>query len=251
MRKFAYAVLFLFTLSGCCEVTETITIDPSGKGTYQTDLDASKLVAMIKTFASQSGDTSTFNQNIDSTISFKSIADTSKTLDPDLKPIFSRATMRIVMKMDSNEFKSSLWAPFDNLDQLQRLQNQLSKDGGGFQAMGNLLGGGKGMDSSNSKGMGGMGNMFVTTWKDHQIQRTVNKARFDSLMKDPTMQQAQQMSAMMGEAKFTTIIHLPRPAVTVTSKASVLSEDRKTVTFERTMSEMFTNPEDFDFTIAY
>ncbi len=250
MRKFAYAALFLFTLSGCCEITETITIDASGKGTYQTDMDASKLVSMIKTFAQQSGDTSSFNHSIDSTISFKSVADTSTTMSPDLKSVFSRATMRIVMKGDSNIFKSSLWAPFDNLDQLQRMQNEISKNGGGFQTMGNVLGR-KGIDSSNSKGMSGMGNIFVTSWKDHKIQRTLDKARFDSLMKDPAMQQAQQMSAMMGEAKFTTVIHLPRPAITVNSKASVLSEDRKTVTFVRTMSEMFSNPEDFDFTIEY
>jgi hypothetical protein len=250
MRKFAYAILFLFTLGSCCEITETVTIDASGKGTYQTDMDASKLVAMIKTFAQQSGDTSSFNQNIDSTISFKSVADTSTTMDPDLKSVFSRATMRVVMRADSNIFRSSLWAPFDNLDQLQRLQNEISKNGGGFQTMGNVLGG-KGIDSSNSKGMGGLGNIFVTTWKDHLIQRSLNKARFDSLMQDPTMQQAQQMSAMMGEAKFTTVIHLPRPATKVSSKASVLSEDRKTITFERTMSEMFTNPENFDFTIEY
>jgi hypothetical protein len=244
-------------LSGCYDITEEVTIEPSGKGVYVTNIDMGQLMSMIKTYAAMdsSKDLSIFNQNLDSTIYLKSYADTAKDLDPETRKLMGNATVRMIIRADSNVFKITMKAPFENLGQLQKLQNQLSKAGGGMQSIGTFLGG-KGSDSSKGDNAPGMSpdhinDVLHTAWTDHKITRALDQHAYDNLMKDSLMQQAKQMASLMGDAKFKTIIHLPRPAKKVESKSSLLSDDRKTITFERSLSDMFYAPADFTFTIDY
>jgi len=260
MHLLRHIALFCFTilfLSGCYDITEEVTIASSGKGVYMTNIDMGQMMSMIKTYAAMdsSRDLSVFDQNLDSTISLKSYADTAKEIDPEMRRLLSGATVRMVIQGDSSIFRITLKAPFESLGQLQKLQNQLSKAGGGIQSIGMFLNA-KGNDSSKGGNTTGMGpdhinDVLHTSWSANRISRTLDQQTYNNLMKDTLMQQAKQMASMMGEAKFKTIIHLPRPTKKVESKSSLLSDDRKTVTFDRSLSDIFDAPADFTFTIDY
>jgi hypothetical protein len=247
--------LALFT--GCYDITEDVSIEPSGKGVYVTNIDMGQLMSMIKTFAATDStkDLSAFNQNIDTTIHLADISDTAAGLDPEMKQLLRPAAVHLLIRADSNVFKITLRAPFDNLGQLQKLQTEMSKNGGGMQAMGKLLGGkgndNTGLDKASGLSPDHLNDILHTQWMDSRITRTLNRPVYDSLMKDSIMQQAKQMAALMGDAKFTTVIHLPRPAKKVDSKASILSDDRRTVTFEHSLTDLFYAPDDFTFNIDY
>src|ERR1700744_5970622 len=147
MRLIRFAALFccsIALLTSCYDITEDIHIEPSGKGTYVTRIDMSQLMSMVKTFSQgdSTKDLSAFNQNIDSTIQLGSLSDASGSVDPEMKQLLAKATIRLLIHADSNVFKITLSAPFDNIGQLQKLQDVLSKAGGGMGAMGKLLGGG-------------------------------------------------------------------------------------------------------------
>lgn len=261
MRLVRFAASFCCSvalLTSCYDITEDITIQPSGKGTYVTKIDMGQLMSMVKNFSQgdSTKDLSAFNQNIDSTIQLGSLPDASGAVDPEMKQLLAKASIRLLIHADSNVFKITLTAPFDNINQLQKLQNALAKAGGGMQAMGKLLGGGSNagvnMDSASAiNPTDHLNDIMHTQYTDHLISRTLDRPAYDSLMRDSSMQQAKQMAALMGDAKYTTVIHLPRPAKKVQSKASILSNDRKTITLEHSLSDLFYTPEDMTFTIEY
>jgi hypothetical protein len=260
MRLVPYTVLFccaVTLLTSCYDITEDISIEASGKGTYVTKIDMGQLMSMVKTFAAadSSKDLSTFNQNIDSTVQLGDLPDSAGSMDPEMKQLLHSASLRVLIKSDSDVFKITLRAPFDNLGQLQKLQNEMSKAGGGMQAMGKLLGGkgndDGGLNKASSLSPDHLNNVLHTQYTDHMISRTLDRPAYDSLMRDSVVQQAKQMAALMGDSKYTTVIHLPRPARKVESKASILSDDRRTITFEHSLTDLFYAPDDFTFTIDY
>lgn len=248
---------FLVLLAGCCDITEVITINPSGSGRFETYMDLSQLVSLIRSVAAMdsSKDLSSLHENIDSTLQFGAFLDTVSGVDPATRAILARTTLHLKMAFDSGVFKIDMSAPFDNLAQLQQLQDQYSRSGSSLQALSHLLGGKEGADSTSfptgSMGPDRLNSILKTTWGEHQITRTYNKQSYDSLMRDSSIQQFKSMSALMGDMKYKTIIHLPRPAIRVQSKASMLSDDRKTVTFEFNLTDLFYDPDSFTFTIDY
>lgn len=258
LRKTGLLACSLVLLAGCYDITEVITINPSGTGHYETHMDLSQLVSMIRSVAAMdsSKDLASFHENLDSTLQFGSFLDTVQGIDPSTKAILSRTTLHLKMAFDSGIFKVDMSAPFDNLTELQQLQDQYSRSGSSLQALSHLLTAGKEGGDNGSLPAGGMGpdrlsSILKTTWGQHQITRTYNKLTYDSLMQDSSIQEVKSMSALLGDMKYKTIIHLPRPAIKVQSKASVLSDDRKTVTFEFNLTDIFYDPDSFTFTIDY
>lgn len=260
MRFVPFAALFCCALTlftSCYDITEEINIEPSGKGTYVTNIDMGQLMSMVKTFAAADStkDLSAFNQNIDSTIFLGNLPDSAGSMDPEMRQLLHSASVRVLIRADSNVFKITLRAPFDNLGQLQKLQNEMAKSGGGMQAMGKLLGGkgndDSGLDHASALSPDHLSNVLHTLYTDHKISRTLDRPAYDSLMQDSLIQQAKQMAALMGDSKYTTIIHLPRPAKKVESKASILSDDRRTITFDHSLTDLFYSPDDFTFNIEY
>lgn len=259
MRKFIFALLGLASLlvfSGCYEIEEDVTITPSGSGVYTVNMDLSKLLQLAKEMGSTQGaDTSALNnERMDTTISFKGAMDTVSSLSPEVRKVVDRMTMHIILKADSSLFKAVITAPFNNISELETLQNQMGGKTGGLGSLLQMLGKKDNSDSSPAPQMGGAdlaGQILKTHWSDGHIVRTVNKPLFDSLMNDPNMTQVLAMGSVLGAGKYNTVIHLPRPVNNVQSSASHISDDKKTITFEHTLTELFDKPENFAFTIDY
>lgn len=257
MRSLLYAVLCcasLLALTGCYDITEDVTITPSGSGVYLAKIDMSQLLTLFKTMesAQNNKDSSLAGENMDTTMSLKGYGDSLSGADPATKALIDAMTVHLVVHSDSNIFKMTMRAPFTNISQLQKLQEYMAK-AGGLQSVVRLLGN-KNDSSSEAPATGGtdrMGQVLQTQWSDHRITRSLNKALYDSLMNDPDMTQFRQLAAAMGAGQYNTVIHLPRPAQKVVSSSSHISGDKKTVTFEHTLTELFDAPDHFTFTIDY
>jgi len=65
------------------------------------------------------------------------------------------------------------------------------------------------------------------------------------------MQMMQQMSLIMGEMSYKTIIELPKPVKKYTGNQSILSNDKKTVTFLSTFTDMLNKPEAAAYSVEY
>lgn len=256
MRLLRYTLLFMsfvLVLSSCYEITEEVSIEPSGKGVYTTSMDMGQMLSMLKSFAQSDSMKEAMDKVIDTTINFKSFTDTATNIDAATKALVEKGTLHFVMKADSNVFKFGIRLPFHNLQQLQSLQEYLNKSGGGMQSLGKMFNPGKVSDDQQDKGLPSekITTVLHTTWTASSISRTFDKPAYDKLMKDTSLQQVKEMSAMMGDMKYTTIIHLPRPAKKVESKQSKLSDDRKTVTLAFNLMDIFDTPEEFIYKIDY
>ena len=80
----------------------------------------------------------------------------------------------------------------------------------------------------------------------------VNKDLFNNkIQNDSSMQMLQQMSMMMGDMNYKTIIVLPRKVKKYKGNQTILSDDKKTLTFLTTLSDMLNRPETAEYTVEY
>ena len=73
----------------------------------------------------------------------------------------------------------------------------------------------------------------------------------DKVQNDSTMQMLQQMSLMMGDMTYKTIIVLPKPAKKYTGKEVQASADKKTLTFTTSLTDMLNRPEAAEYNVEY
>jgi hypothetical protein len=198
MRKIINALLFaasIFTMTACFDITEDITINKDGSGTYISTTDASKLTEQLSMLAAM---------------------DTTGALMPKLKysldSSFSAnfgqyASIKGVsnVKIDtSKEFTYKVTLDFKNIETLNAVINVDKKEEG----QKNLYAWSKGKLTRKDSGAG-MGDMAM---EDEQ--------------------QKEMAKSMLKDMKYKIIYRLPKKVSGMTNKTATLSSDKKTVTLE-------------------
>lgn len=250
----------LVLLGGCIDVREEVTIGASGNGTFVSHTDMSRGMAMLKKMSpppsaapAPSGTTSApsgaasalssfapFDKPLDYTSALLVLPDSFSThlaADPD----------KGILTFDTRAYVNDLSA-------LQKMRERMTQQLAGFQYMLQMMMGQGGRGSDSGKfGLDMMlrGRLLQTSWNPHQISRTFNQALYDSLTGIKGMQVPPMMAAMGEEGSYEVIFHLPSPAQQVTGGPYTLSNDRKTVTFEKKFMDIFKDPKTLAFTIDY
>ncbi|MFI5157115.1 MAG: hypothetical protein ACHQEM_13070, partial [Chitinophagales bacterium] len=144
--------------------------------------------------------------------------------------------------------------PFSSLTNLQKLYNAMND---GSLNTANLFRGltsGK-SDNNDAGGSSPEMNQFNSIYnfevKDGLISRKLNDAKWKDLQASPEFSQMKQTSSMGIEMPYTLVINLPRPVKKVDNALATLSPDKKTVTIKYNLTDVFQNPEKFEYTIAY
>ena len=162
------------------------------------------------------------------------------------------------MNIKEKIFKIDTDFPFNNYSQLQSL---LAGNAGGMQALTNAMKKvfDKGAaqqdnnqpDTPKDPDLDQLGNIFDVVAQNGTISKILNKARYESLMAKPEMEQMKQVTGAGIEILYSTTLQLPRPVISIDNTLMKLSDDKKTVTIKYNYLEMFETPEKFSFTIKY
>jgi len=254
--KILLPIMFLLFLSGCVEINEDINISKNGSGEWSMNMDMSQLLEIMQNYIGKEElDKQIPQGKVDTTISMKSLTDTSTTLSAERKALLGQGKLHMNLNLEQKMFKTDMHFPFKNSSQLQDLYSSLG-DGsiGTGQLMKNLSPGGAGDSSANKQqgpDIGQINSLYNFTAKTGYISRTVNQEKFKALKESAQYGQMKQAGDMGMEVPYTVTIHLPKPAKKVTNTFAKLSPDKMTVTIKYNLIEVLDHPEKFEYTIEY
>jgi hypothetical protein len=183
--------------------------------------------------------------------------DSTSALTAEEKNLLRDGSMHLNMNMDQKVFKVDMQYPFSSLANLQKLYVNLGKSAGGFGSMLGAMGGGAGgvgAEAMQSPNLNKISSYYDLITDKNSISRKLNKERFDAMKDDSMMSQLKQMSGMgagMVDMKMNMIVHLPAAAKTIKGQKATLSADKKTVTVQNNMLDVFEHPELFEFSVQY
>jgi hypothetical protein len=250
--RYIFLALIVFLAAACFEVNEVIEINKDGSGVYNTKMDMSAMVQMIKSMASEEDLAKNgMGKSLDTVLKMKDIIDSVKDLTPDQKRLLKNGTLAMQMNMDENILKADINFPFSSFKDLQDLM-----EGNTMASMGSIMKNAMSKGNNESDPPAGPGfeqinSVFDVTVDKKMISRKINKAKYDSLMQRPEMAQMQQMMGAGFEILTTTTIKLPRPVKKSDNPLIKLSADKRTVTLKYDMIKLFKNPEQFSYSIEY
>jgi hypothetical protein len=253
MLKLFFVAVGCVFFASCLEINEEVQINDNGSGQVSTTMDMAQLIDMMQAMGGEEFEKKK-DEKIDSTILMKSIIDTAKNLTAEQKALLRNGKMRIKMDMAKKEFNINMQYPFSNLEQLQKLNNTIGSSGAGFgNAMKGAMGGGQqgAEHGSESPEMDQLLGIFDYNISNGLIKKSVNKEKLKKLQDNPKMAEMKQASDMGIEVLYNVTYKLPRPAKSVDNAKAKLSDDKKTVTIRANLMEIFTNPDQFAFTIQY
>ena len=247
------------SLTGCLEITQELTVAKDGSGTLSSTTDMSQVMSMFIQMAGEKlGDQ---KLNMDTTIRFKSLLDSIKDMSPANKELLKDGLVHVTMKMDDNKYMINSSVPFKKMGDVEKINQAMQKEVNGKfldNAMKEAMKENKGLgDSSmmNSRQatpqMSLPENYFTLNCRDGVISRTANKEKMKSLADDETLNQMKQMSSMGAPLKTNLVINLPRPAKKVEGKNVKLSDDKKKLTIENELNDLYDDPSLYEFKVEY
>jgi len=251
------SVLFV----SCLDTEEKIVINPDETGNYNLSLDMSSMLSQLKAFASQQQEVAKALEQKDTTIYFNAVTDTSTQLTAQEKEILHDGSVHVVVNEDSNQLKIAFNVPFKSIAQLSYLKQHFPEMIAKIKATDKALSGD--MASSGMPSMGQAPNpgslispasqaYAFSADKNSISNKLIDKSAFDAILaQDSSMQMVKQILPLMGDANYKTILTLPRPVKIFNGNNASVTDDKKTVTFTGTLSELFDKPESFDYKVEY
>lgn len=257
MKRFILLLLAIICFVGCYEVTEEITINANGSGTFNTKMDMGQMLEMIQSMAGEAElSKEGLDRVLDTTIFMKSILDSAKDATAEQKELLKDGKMNLQMNMKEKIFKAQVHIPFKGYNNLQSL---MSGDGNSMSGLSQLFKGvfDKGqqqqpaLDSPKEPGLEDMNTIFDVVIKDGLISKKINMEKHKALVEKPEVAQMQQMASGGMEILYTTTIKLPRPVKKTENPLIRLSDDKKTVTLKYNLLDIFDHPEKFSYTVEF
>jgi hypothetical protein len=186
----------VFTMTACFDITEDITVNKDGSGTYVSITDASKLSEQLQMFAA-----------MDTTGEL--IPKMKYTLDSAFAANFKQyAEIKGISKINvdtSKEYVYKVTLDFANIDALNAVMNVDKKE----DSQKNLYAWSKGKLTRKDSGIGGMGEMDM---EDEQ--------------------QKEMAKSMLKDMKYIIIYRLPKKVSSISNKEAKILDGKKTVKLE-------------------
>jgi hypothetical protein len=264
MKKIKFILAFLLALAfySCVDTEERIVINADQSGTYSLTIDLGKLIELSNQMMPDSARDSKPKEKKDSIIYFKNFIDTAQNLTAEEKALYREGYLHIDMDEANNKMKVEMGCPFKNSNQLTQVKNNFlkvadklnlfnkTKDNTVNDMTDNADGGEKGFDD---KSINPLGNNSTFTAIPGKITNVINAT--DEMKKtmanDSTLAMMQQMTMMMGEMTYRTVVVLPKAAKLSEGPGKILSPDGKTVTFSFSLTDLMETPEKASYKIEY
>ncbi|MCO5241375.1 MAG: hypothetical protein M9904_15100 [Chitinophagaceae bacterium] len=254
-------LLLVLLFSSCLDTEEKIVINKNNSGVYSLTLDLSKILVIMEQMGQQDKEEGKIPQKKDSTVYFKPLVDTSSILSPREKELFSPGSLRIQVDEQADKLIATLVFPFKHIDDLPVLKDS-------YLAIIDKMGISEKLKQNEDSEVNDLGASSLSSQKNiltpskeayrfaasaGDISNTlINKGLFDNLVqKDSSLQMLQQMSVLMGDMNYKTVIQVPRKIKSYTGNQAALSADKKTVSFSTTLSDVLNRPEAAAYSVKY
>lgn len=265
MTKKILIPLFVFCclfLTSCLEIEEKIVIKNDNSGDYTMKMDMGNLMKLAEQMGQGKDKSDKTPEKKDSTLYFKSFVDTSTTLNKEEKDMLRDGSLRLKIDEEEKEIKFEIHLPFKKIQDLPKLRESymvaLNKLGV-MDKMKDKKDGDENPEqeipSDLSKGSSTINpaqNSYTLSAAPGKIAyKLTDKKLYEEQMTDSTMQMMKNMSSMMGDMNFKTIIVLPKPVKKYKGSESDISADKKTITFKSSLGDFFEKPEAFEYELEY
>ncbi len=258
--KFLFALAFSAVLSSCLDTEEKIVLNDDNSGSYSMALDMGKMLSMAASMGG--GDKSApekGKEKKDTTVYLKDMVNAADNLTPEEKAIFQNAVISIKMDEAQHEMKIVMSTPFGNAAGLMEIKknfgtvlNKLKafeKASGEHAKAGDDVGDMK-MDANSANPVE---DQFTFKAGPGLISNTITniQAFKDKVASDSTLGMMSQMTAMMGDINYNIIIVLPKAVKKYDGPGSTITEDKRTLHFATTLTEMMEHPEKVSYKVEY
>jgi len=249
-------------LSSCLEIEEKIAIKNDNSGDYTMTMDMGNLMKLAKEMGQGKEKSDKIPEKKDSTLYFKSFVDTSTALTREEKDMLRDGSLHLKVDEEESELKFEIHLPFKKIQDLPKLRETymaaLNKLGV-MDKMKNKKDGDENSEqdipSDLSKGSSTINpaqNSYTLSAAPGKIAyRLTDKKIYEEQMNDSTMQMMKNMSSMMGDMNFKTVIILPKPAKKFKGSEADISADKKTITFKSSLGDFFEKPDAFEYELEY
>lgn len=258
--KLMLAALIAVFFTACIQIEEEVELKDDGSGQISVSSDMGKLFELVKSFASEEDlQKEGMDKALDTMIYMKDMIDTAQDISAENKALLREGIMKVKLNMKENQFNLDMKYPFKNYSDANKLYAAINEKG----MMGDAL---KGLKQNNAEdgsdgqppvpGAGGPGlekfsSVYDISFSKGEYRRTLNRARYDSLVSDPKLQESKGMMAMMGEMAMNLTVKLPRKAKSVSNPKAILSDDKKTVTLKNDIILALDSPQNMEIIIRY
>jgi hypothetical protein len=259
--KFITGILVI-TSFAMCTLNEEIDLSTPGKGQYLVHTDMSQALTMMKSMGGGQMPDSLKDKTIDTIISLAAQLDSlDKPLSAEDQAYFKNGKLHMVMNMIENKFTMEMKYPVKDIKDLKNffkvnqyvdsVNKSKKKEAEPSEAGEEGVPGGGGAPglsglSSMMSGMQGKGSPYVIT--DSSIQRV---ALTDEALAESMGEQMKGAEMFMSQMIMSATIKLPRPVKRLEGKNVKLQDDKKTVFFTTSFSELKENPENGAFLIVF
>lgn len=262
IKKFFLAAIIGFSifLTSCLDAEEKIVINSNNSGNYTVTIDMSKMLKLAAQMGGADKDATKEKEKTDSTVYFKSYIDTSTTLTAKEKEMYRDGSMQIKADEAANEMSVVINFPFKNIAVLPELKSNFmkvidklnisdkvkNKDGDDADQMGDEL-------AKNKDALNPTQQAYSFSANPGKIANKLIDKSFitEKLAKDSSMQMMQQMTMIMGDMNYKTVIVLPKPAKKYNGNEVQASADKKTLTFITTLTDILNRPEAAEYSVEY
>lgn len=243
----------------CVDVEEKIFIGADNSGTYTMVMDMGKLIEMMKSF--KPGETDKLNQLKDTTILFKDLlAKDGAEFTAEEKAMLERGKMSIYADADKDEMTITTFLPFNNMEQLAWIKlhsgeifKKLKPNKSLLQGEDDMQIGGEDIATGDMPiGINPSQSAYTFKTENSRISNSLtDKSKISGLMNDSSMQMIRSMTMMMGDMTYRTTFILPQPVKEYKGNDIEISDDKKTITFINSFTEMFEHPEYFEYSLNW
>ena len=257
--KFAIAFLFTLVLSSCLDTEEKIALNADNSGTYSLSIDLSKMLEMAASMGGDQSNPDKVMEKKDTTIFIKDMLNSADILTTEEKALYKDAVINVKLDEAKSEMKIVMSSPFRNavdlmeikknfptvmnkLKAIEKATNEEGKEGGSAEDM-----------KMGAKTTNPVGDQFTFLAGKGIISNTITdiEAFKKNVAADSTLGMMTQMTAMMGEFNYRTMIVLPKSVKKYDGPGSTISTDKKTLTFVTTLTEMLEHPEKVSYKVEY
>lgn len=264
LKKFfpAFTILSAVFLASCLDTEEKILINKNNSGEYAVTVDMSKMLVLLDQIGQGNKGDLKIPEKKDTTVYFKPFADTSTVLTAREKELFKEGSLRMRVNEAAKELIVVLRFPFKHIADLPELKSSyftaINKMGISDKLKHNGVDSGAEEDipadlSTDKNILNPSQDAYAFAAASGKISNTlINKELFNSrIQNDSSMQMLQQMTMMMGDMNYKTVIVAPGKIKKYKGNQPVLSDDKKSVTFTTTLSDVLNRPEAAEYNVEY
>jgi hypothetical protein len=246
--KLLLIVLLPFAFASCMDTREELVVKSDGSGTLTVKTDMSKMVGMMKTFASDSDIKSQgLDRPFDTVMLVKSYVDTAQGMAAGEKEVLRNGQLHLSLDVKASTGKLDMLFPFVSADQIPLVYEGMSTTAGSLKDI---------MGKSNpgqqdDKSLPQITTVYDISVKNGLYSRKVNKERYQVFSQTLNLDQLKQIASVVGPMNYTLVVTLPRPIKKAGNAKAVLSNDRKTATLSNDLLETFEHPELMELELEY